>query len=305
MDRAIQICEEKGLTCEDRGALLVDLTKHKLDRAIIRKADGTSIYLTRDLGGAHDKWELYKFDKHIYVTAAAQALHFRQLFKTLELMDEPCAGKLEHVTFGMVHGMSTRKGTVVFLDDILAEAKEVMHDAMKSNEQKYAQVEDPETTSAIIGSTAVKIQDMTGKRINDYNFDIKRCTSFEGDFGPFIQYSHVRLCSVERKNPNVPVAESADEIDLTVLEDPKIHDVLYHIALYPEVVKAALKGSEPSTIVNWCFKLSHLIGSAWESIKVSGAEEKEAKARLFLFICVRQVLNSAMKMLSLTPIERM
>jgi len=100
MERAIKICEEKGLTCEDRGALLVDLTKYKMDRAIIRKADGTTIYLTRDLGGAHDKWELYKFDKHIYVTAAAQALHFRQLFKTLELMDEPCAGKLEHVTFG-------------------------------------------------------------------------------------------------------------------------------------------------------------------------------------------------------------
>lgn len=205
----------------------------------------------------------------------------------------------------MVHGMSTRKGTVVFLDDILAEATDVMHEAMRSNEAKYAQVEDPETTSAIIGSTAVKIQDLTGKRSNDYTFDIKRCTSFEGDFGPFIQYSHVRLCSVERKNPNVIVADSVDDIDLDVLNDPKVHDIIYHIALYPEIIASALKYSEPSTIVNWCFKLSHLIGSAWENIKVTGAAENEAQARLFLFVQVRSVLNSAMKLLSLTPIERM
>lgn len=179
MQRAIDVCEEKKLTCEDRGALLVDLVKFKMDKAIIRKAgtwlglirsrlwltsDGTTIYLTRDLGGLHDKWEKYKFDKHIYVVQAAQALHFRQLFKTVELMGEEAAGRLEHISFGLVHGMSTRKGTVVFLDDILEEAKETMHEQMRSNENKYAQIEDPETTSQIIGTTAVKIQDLMGKR---------------------------------------------------------------------------------------------------------------------------------------------
>lgn len=313
MQRTIDICQEKGLTkvddeemaAKDKGALLVDLRKWKMDRAIIRKADGTTIYLTRDLGGAWDKWNKYKFDKHIIITAAQQALHFKQMFKTVELMEEPYAGRLEHVTFGMVHGMSTRRGTVVFLDDILNDAAEAMHDAMKANPEKYALVENPEETSRIIGSTAVKIQDMTGKRINDYNFDIKRCTSFEGDFGPFIQYSHVRLCSVERRNPNVVVPDSVDGIDVSVLSDAKIHDILYHLALYPDVIKTALKFSEPSTIVTWCFRLSHLVGSAWETIKVSGAPEKEAQARLFLFIQIRSVLNSAMRLLSLTPIERM
>ncbi|TXT04347.1 hypothetical protein VHUM_04114 [Vanrija humicola] len=305
MQRAIKICEDKGLTCEDRGALLVDLTKFKMDKAIIRKADGTTIYLTRDLGGAYDKYRDYKFDHHIIITAKQQEFHFKQLNKTLELMGEETAGKIEHITFGMVHGMSTRKGTVVFLSDILSDAKDAMHEQMKSNEQKYAQVEDPEGTSAIIGSTAVKIQDMTGKRGGDYTFDIKRCTSFEGDFGPFIQYSHVRLCSVQRKNPNVHVVDSADEIDVSILNDPKIAEIIYHLALYPEAVKNALKFREPSTIVGWCFRLSHLVGSAWETIKVSGASEAEAQARLFLFIQIRSVLNSAMKILSLTPIERM
>ena len=131
---------------------------------LIHSTDGTTIYLTRDLGGAHDKYSTWKFDKHIYVVQAAQSLHFNQLFKTLELMGEPCAGKLQHISFGLVTGMSTRKGTVVFLDDILDEATEVMHEQMRSNDAKYAQVEDPENTSRVIGQTAVKIQDLSGKR---------------------------------------------------------------------------------------------------------------------------------------------
>lgn len=119
MERAVRICKEKGLTCTDRGALLVDLTEYKLERAIITKggkldriersgnhtdiADGTSIYLTRDLGGAFDKWNKYKFDKHIYVVQAAQSLHFKQLYKTLELMGEEYAGRFEHISFGELH----------------------------------------------------------------------------------------------------------------------------------------------------------------------------------------------------------
>lgn len=144
-----------------------------------------------------------------------------------------------------------------------------------------------------------------GDRINDYNFDIRRCTSFEGDFGPFIQYSHVRLSSIERKNPNVPVAASVDAIDLSVLNEPKVNDILYHLAMYPTAVRNAYQYSEPSTLVTWCFRLSHLVGSAWETVKVSGAPEQEAQARLFFYVQIREVLANAMKLLSLTPIERM
>jgi arginyl-tRNA synthetase len=142
-------------------------------------------------------------------------------------------------------------------------------------------------------------------RINDYAFDMRRCTSFEGDFGPFIQYSHVRLCSVQRKNPNVPVPVSVDEIDVSLLDHPKVHEIIYHLALYPTAVRNAFQYNEPSTIVTWCFRISHLVGSAWETIKVAGAEEESAKARLFLYITTRDVLANAMKLLSLTPIERM
>lgn len=115
----------------------------------------------------------------------------------------------------------------------------------------------------------------------------------------------MRLCSVERKNPNVPVAQSVDDINVELLADPKVHDILYHLSVYPEVLKTALKFSEPSTVVTWCFKLGHLVGSAWETIKVSGADADAAQARLFLYVQIRAVLNHAMRLLSLTPIERM
>ncbi|WVQ79698.1 arginine-tRNA ligase [Cryptococcus sp. DSM 104549] len=305
MELAVKRVQEAGLTCEDKGALLVDLTKYKLEKAIVRKGDGTSIYMTRDLGGAFDKYAKYKFDKHIYVVQAAQTLHFAQLFKTLELIGEPYAKDLEFISFGLVRGMSTRKGTVVFLEDIISEATDVMHEQMKSNEAKYAQVEDPVGTSGIIGTTAVKIQDMAGRRVNDYDFDIKRCTSFEGDFGPFIQYSHVRLCSVQRKNPNVPIPTSINDIDVALLNEPKINDILMHLALYPAAVRNAYAQHEPSQLVTWCFRLSHLVGAAWETVMVAGAPEEMAKARLFLYVTTREVLASAMKLLSLSPIERM
>ena len=134
---------------------------------------------------------------------------------------------------------------------------------------------------------------------------MQRCTSFEGDFGPFIQYSHVRLCSVQRKNPSVPLPSSVEEIDVELLNDPKLHEIMYHLAQYPAVVRNAYNLSEPSQLVTWCFRLGHLVGGAWEIVKVAGASEEEAKARLFMYVQVREVLASAMRMLSLTPIERM
>lgn len=127
-------------------------------------ADGTSIYLTRDIGAAIERYEKYKFDKMIYVISSQQDLHVAQFFKILHLMELPWADRLEHVNYGLVLGMSTRKGTVVFLNQIIDEAASVMLEQMKKNEEKYAAVEDPEYVSREIGITGVKIQDMAAKR---------------------------------------------------------------------------------------------------------------------------------------------
>lgn len=180
---AFQKLEEKGLIADVDGAKLVDLEKYKLGKAVVRKRgwflfcfsgycstyeslipDGTSIYLTRDIAGAIQRYEKYQFDKMIYVIASAQDLHTAQFFKVLKLLGLPWADRLEHVNFGLVHGMSTRKGTVVFLEQIIKEAQSVMHDQMKKNEAKYAAVEDPETVSQETAITGIKIQDMAAKR---------------------------------------------------------------------------------------------------------------------------------------------
>lgn len=126
--------------------------------------DGTSIYLTRDIAGAIERWGKYQFDKMIYVIASQQDLHVAQFFKILKLMEFPWADRLEHVNYGLVLGMSTRKGTAVFLDQIIKEAASVMHEQMKRNEEKYNSIEDPEHVSQEVGITGIKIQDMAAKR---------------------------------------------------------------------------------------------------------------------------------------------
>ena len=202
MSEVIRLFNEKGLVHEDRGAKLIDLTKFnkKLGKCLVQKSDGTSLYLTRDVGEAIQRYEKYNFDKMIYVIASQQDLHTAQFFEILKQLGFDWAKKLEHVNFGMVQGMSTRKGTVVFLDNILEETKDKMHEVMKKNEAKYAQIEDPEKIADLVGISAVMIQDFQSKRINNYEFKWERMLSFEGDTGPYLQYAHSRLSSVQRKS---------------------------------------------------------------------------------------------------------
>lgn len=168
MNAAYKRMEEAGISEGSDGAVIVDFTKHgakKLCKAIVVRKDGTPLYLTRDLGAITERDEKYHFDKMIYVVASQQDLHLAQLFKITELSGlKELADRCQHINFGMVHGMSTRKGTVKFLDDILHDVGDKMHEVMKKNEVKYAQVEDPEKTADILGITSVMVQDMTGKR---------------------------------------------------------------------------------------------------------------------------------------------
>ena len=288
--------------------------------------DGTSIYLTRDIGGAIERYEKYKFDKMIYVVSSQQDLHLAQFFKVLELMGFPWAKNLIHVNYGLVQGMSTRKGTVVFLNEIIKEAKNVMHEQMQKNEDKYAAVEDPNMTSLEIGITGVKIQDMAAKRwvlsfvscfqtlylkffnsINNYTFNWDRMKSFEGDTGPYLQYAHVRLASIGRKNPHLMPLPPASEIDTSTLaQHSHARDIAFLLGTYPDVVKVALKTHEPSGVVTFAFRLAHAISSAWDVVIVKGEEDLEkARAKMYLYECAREVLAAAMRLLSIRPLERM
>ncbi|CUA77589.1 arginyl-tRNA synthetase [Rhizoctonia solani] len=300
--------KEMGLVSESKGAQVIDLEKFKLGKAVIQKQDGTSLYLTRDIAAAIERYEKYKFDKMIYVIASQQDLHCAQFFKTLELMEYPWAKTLEHVNFGMVLGMSTRKGTAVFLDDVIREAASVMKEKMMSNEEKYNAIEDPETVAQEIGLSAIKIQDMAAKRINDYKFNWSRMTSFEGDTGPYLQYAHVRLSSISRKNPELLPLPEAEKIQTDLLIEPQAREMVFLLASYPDVVRLACEKNEPSGVVTFAMRLSHAISSAWDPLPVKGlaADQIEvARARLWLFLCVRDVLGAAMRLLSMRPLERM
>lgn len=299
---------------EENGALLADLSKFKLEKAVVERKDGTPLYLTRDIPEAEQRYEQYKFDKMIYVISSQQDLHCAQFFKILELLGHPWAQKesegLLHINFGMVQGMSTRKGTVVFLDHILDETKEQMHDVMRKNEVKYAQLEDPERTADIVGMTAIKIQDMAGKRINNYTFDWKRMFSFEGDTGPYLQYNHVRLCSMERMNAEDGLVLPKENLDFETMRTERLHvpealEIVWLLAQWPDVVRTASRDHQASTIVTFCFKLTHAISSAWEKLIVKNQERDDALVRLWLYRCAKDVLSSALRLLTVTPLERM
>lgn len=301
MNEALEKLKSCNLLSDSEGAKILDLEKYKLGKTVVQKKDGTTLYLTRDLGAAKERHDKYQFDKMIYVVASQQDLHLKQLFKSMELMGHEFASKLEHVNFGLVMGMSTRKGTVVFLEDILDEAKETMHEVMRKNEAKYAEIEDPEYVSDEIGLSAVKIQDNSARRVKNYEFNMDRMCSFEGDTGPYIQYAHARLASVERRS-GLEVNHSAD---LSLLIEPRAIDLIRTIAQFPDLVKSLLNAYEPCNVVTYAFKLSHDISACFESLWVKGADPAVADARLLMYWSARTTLGNAMRLLGLRPLVRM
>ncbi|KAK1239584.1 hypothetical protein MKX07_001038 [Trichoderma sp. CBMAI-0711] len=302
--------EEKGISRVDNGATLVDFTQllpgkegKRLGVAVIRKRDGTALYLTRDVCELLSRYETYKYDKMIYVVASAQDLHLKQLFEIVKLLGyKDIAERCQHINFGLVLGMSTRKGTVKFLDDILRDCADHMHETMKKNQEKYAQVENPEATADILGISSVMVQDMSGKRINNYTFNMEAMTSFEGDTGPYLQYAHSRLCSIKRR-ANL-TDEELQSADLSLLTEQHAVNVVRMLSQYPDTVQNTLKTLEPTTVLTYLFKMSHAVSSSYDHLQVVGSEKELMKARMALYDAARIVLANGMKLLGLTPLER-
>ncbi|KAF1836380.1 arginyl-tRNA synthetase [Decorospora gaudefroyi] len=311
MDLAAKIMWEKKVCEDSEGAVIVDLTPHskKLGKALVKKKDGTSLYLTRDIGAAIERLEKYQFDRMIYVVASQQDLHLAQLFKIEELMGrKDISEKCQHINFGMVLGMSTRKGTAKFLDDILRDVGDKMHEVMRTNENKYAQVRDPEQTADTLGISAVMVQDMKGKRINNYTFDMDRMTSFEGDTGPYLQYAHARLCSIYRKavdsDPSLADLDLTSA-DLSLLKEDKAVELVRQLASWPDTFLNTIKTQEPTTVLTYLFKMAHALSSSYDHLQVVGSEKSVLVARLALYVAARQVLYNGMRVLGLSPVERM
>jgi len=298
--------KELNLLEESEGAQIVNLKKYKLGAAIIAKTDGTTLYITRDIAAAIERYRTYKFDSMYYIVGAQQDHHFNQLFKILELMGMPWAPQCHHINFGLVKSkdgqMSTRKGTVVFLEEILDATKNEMHDVMKKNEVKYKQIEDPEYVSDVVGMSAVMIQDMMSRRVKGYELDWNRMLSFEGDTGPYLQYAHARLCSLARNQSQYVIDEN---IDVSCLKEKEAKDLIILISQYPELIKSLPVQLEPCMVVSYCMKLAHAVSQALEALWVQGQEESVAKARLALYTCARITLHNAISILGIRPLKKM
>lgn len=311
MDKAIAELESKGVAEKDDGALMINFKKSgrdkiekKLGIVILQKTDGASTYFTRDVGEIERRYEKYNFDLMFYVVSSQQDLHLKQVFVATSLAGrDDIASKSEHINYGLVAGMSTRKGTVKFLDDILNEAKDRMHEVMRANQDKYKQVEDPEKTADTLGISGVMIQDMSGKRVNGYTYDQERMLSFEGDTGPYLQYAHARLCSMRRK-ANIS-DEELKRADLNLLAEEHATKLIRALARYPDVFQNTYeKTREPASIVTYLFQMTHLLSSSYDVLKVVGSEPGLAASRMALYESARQVLNNGLKLLGLTPLER-
>ncbi|KAJ1787193.1 arginyl-tRNA synthetase [Coemansia sp. RSA 2399] len=300
MARAMTMLEDGGLLTEDKGAKVLNLEQYKLERAVVQKNDGTTLYLTRDIGAAIERYEKYQFDKIIYVVSSQQDLHLKQLFKTVELLGLPYADRFQHINYGLVKGMSTRKGTVVFLDDMLQESKDNMHRVMRENDKKYSQVENPEHVADVLGMTAIAVQDMSAKRIKDYDFDWSRILNFEGDTGPYLQYAHARLCSLERNCGPVNL-----DADVALLTEESAREIVTLVSRYPDTLATAMQTLEPCTVVQYVLKLSHAVSAAWETMLVRNQPKELADARLLMYSSARIVISNALSLLGMEPVKRM
>ncbi|KAF3850073.1 hypothetical protein F7725_019792 [Dissostichus mawsoni] len=230
------------------------------------RADGTTLYITRDLAAAIDRKEKYNFDEMIYVTDKGQANHFNQLFHVLRALGHSWADRCEHVPFGLVRGMSTRSGEVVFLEDVLNEARNrMLHNMSQSKTTK--EMDDPEDTAEKVGISALIVQ-------------------AQGDTGVFLQYTHARLCSLIRRNEGV----GGFIFDPSLLLEPTSIIVLQHLLRYDEVLYQSSQDLQPKHLVNFLLKLCHLVASAHRELPVKGSSQDVAQARLRLFSGAGSVL---------------
>lgn len=313
--RVLQVLEDRGIAEPDGGALIVDFAKHgkkKVATAILRNRNGTSTYLLRDLGAAVQRHDDYTFDEMIYVVMSEQEAHLKWLFLTMELMGEPYTAlsrKTEHISFGKVRGMSTRRGTVVFLDDVVNDVTDFMHEQMRGNATKYREVADPAQTAEALAVSAIMVQDMLGKRANSYSFDLQRMTSFEGDTGPYLQYAHARLCSISRKAgfTRDDLLATPSDFNLLLADSSYAYDLLRVVARYPDIVRQAMKTLEPTTILTYLFALAHTLSSSYDHLRVVNPPEgpSMSRARAALYGSARQTLHNGMVLLGLTPVDRM
>uniref|UniRef100_A0A669C4F7 Probable arginine--tRNA ligase, mitochondrial n=1 Tax=Oreochromis niloticus TaxID=8128 RepID=A0A669C4F7_ORENI len=296
----VQQLQSRGLLkTSEKGTGVVDLSPNRdvTNVCTVLRSDGTTLYITRDIAAAINRKEKYSFDEMIYVTDKSQENHFSQLFQILLAMGHSWADGCRHVSFGLVQGMKTRTGEVVFLEDVLDEARARMLNNM-SKSKTTKELENPEDTAEKVGISALIIQDFKGPLQSDYKFDWDQMLQAQGDTGVFLQYTHARLCRQD-------ICVEAVAFDPSLLSEQTCTAILQHLLRYDEVLYQSAQDLQPKHLVNFLLKLCHLIASAHRDLPVKGSPEAVAQARLRLFSGACSVLANGMRILGITPVNKM
>ena len=303
MQVVIDELREKNLLTESNGAQVVMLDEYNMPPCIILKEDGATIYATRDLAAANYRKNTYDFDKCIYVVGTPQALHFKQVFKTLELSGKEWAKDCVHVGFGLVKfadgGMSTRKGKVILLDDLLNES---IAKTLETINEKNPELKNKEEIAKKIGIGAVIFTYLKNSREKDIIFDWKEILSFEGETGPYVQYSYARGNSI---------LERAGDVDLTNVDYSKLNskeefELIKSLESFKKNVHSAIEKLEPSVVTRYVIEVAKLFNKFYNAHSVLNLEDEELKkARLALVKASLQVIKNGLGLLGIEVVEKM
>ena len=300
MDEAVQILEEKGLLKESKGASIVELDDVNLPPAMIKKSDGATLYITRDIATAIYRARTYNFVKNIYAVGQEQSNHFRQLKAVLKKMGFDWSDDMIHVDFGLVtknrQKLSTRKGNIILLEPTLQEA---ISRAKAQIEEKNPELENKEEVAHAVGVGAVKFYDLKTDRRNGYDFDLEAMVSFEGETGPYVQYAYARIQSILRKANFTPSADATYS-----LNDPESWEIIKLLQDFSRVVKRAAENYDPSLIAKYAINLAQAFNKYYAHTRILD-ESPERDSRLALSYSTAVVLKEALRLLGVDAPEKM
>ena len=303
MDAVVEELKAKNLLVESNGAMIVDLEDAKMPPCLILRTDGGTLYATRDITAALYRKKTYDFDKCIYVTAIDQNLHFAQWFKVIEKMGYDWSKDLVHVPFGLVSledgKLSTRKGKVVLMEDLLNEAVKKTTGII---DEKNPDLPNKEEVAKQVGIGAVIFDDLYNGRIKDIVFSWDRMLNFDGETGPYVQYTHARACSVLKK---AGYDKKVENIDYSVLTDDAAADVCKTIALFNDKIKEAANRYEPSVIARYLVDVAQSFNKFYHDNIILADDENVKNARLALVDAVRTVIKSGLAILGIDAPEQM
>lgn len=301
MDEIVSILEDKNLLQESRGAEIVDLEKYGLNPALIKKTDGTTLYITRDLAAALYRFRTYDFVKSLYVVGNEQTNHFKQLKAVLKEMGYDWSDDIRHIQFGLITSggkkLSTRKGNIILLEDVLNDAVDL---AKKQIAEKNPDLPNKDQVAEEVGVGAVIFHDLKNDRLNNFDFNLEEVVRFEGETGPYVQYSHARAMSILRKAGQIDL----ENADIAGLQDEGSWEVVRQLANFPAMIKRAVEEYEPSVIAKYAIQLSKSFNKYYAHTKVL-TDDAEKNSRLAMVASVAAVLKESLRLLGVKAPDEM